>query len=186
VISVIPTKASTSSRSPPPLPTSGSSTTKRVHITGLRDGVVTEWRLSRPNQGQPDDGFIDRLKPEGPSHFTAACNRFRLCQPRTRAYCWCSPISSSRKVENGLSYIAGGSIDLFAVRSFPPEIRPDLQGDLKLGHGRRDMAEVSITALIKSTKKTERGIASASKTTDPAAAAEYYSHRPPSLRHLGC
>src|SRR3954462_4531388 len=129
----------------------------RVHISAMADGVVTEsGALRGRTKVNQMIGFIDKLKPEGPSHFTAACKRFAL-QHRNKGVCLVlSDFFVKEGFENGLRYIAGGKYDLFAVQILSPEeIDPTLQGDLKL----RDMedddtAEVSITQpLIKKYKE---------------------------------
>ncbi len=129
----------------------------RVNIIAFADGVVTETGglrgRTKVNQMM---NFIDKLKPEGPSNFTAACRRFAL-QHRNKGVCVVlSDFFVKEGFENGLRYIAGGRYDLFAVQALAPqEIEPNLQGDLKLRDMEDDdMAEVSITQpLIKKYKE---------------------------------
>ena len=129
----------------------------RVHLLAVADGVVTEsGALRGRTKVNQMIGFLDKLKPEGPSHFTAACKRFAL-QYRNKGVCLVlSDFFVKEGFENGLRYIAGGKYDLFGVQVLSPqEIDPDLQGDLKLRDMEDDdMAEVSITQpLIKKYKE---------------------------------
>jgi uncharacterized protein (DUF58 family) len=129
----------------------------RVHVTAFADGVVTEsGALRGRTKVNQMINFIDKLKPEGPSHFTDACKRFAL-QHRNKGVCLVlSDFFVKEGFESGLRYVAGGKYDLFAVQILAPqEIDPDLQGDLKLRDMEDDdMAEVSITQpLIKKYKE---------------------------------
>jgi uncharacterized protein (DUF58 family) len=129
----------------------------RVHLLAVADGVVTEsGALRGRTKVNQMIGFLDKLQPEGPSHFTAACKRFAL-QYRNKGVCLVlSDFFVKEGFENGLRYIAGGKYDLFGVQVLSPqEIDPDLQGDLKLRDMEDDdMAEVSITQpLIKKYKE---------------------------------
>ena len=122
----------------------------RVNILAFADGVVTETGgmrgRTKVNQMM---NFVDKLKVEGPSHFTAACRRFAL-QHRNKGVCVVlSDFFVKEGFEPGLRYVAGGKYDLFGVQVLSPqEIDPQqtLQGDLKLRDIEDDdMAEVSIT-----------------------------------------
>ncbi len=129
----------------------------RVHILAMADGVVTEsGALRGRTKVNQMINFIDKLKPEGPSHFMDACKRFAL-QHRNKGVCVVlSDFFVKEGFEAGLRYIAGGKYDLFGIQCLAPqEIEPDLQGDLKLRDMEDDdMAEVSITQpLIKKYKE---------------------------------
>src|SRR5678810_213049 len=129
----------------------------RVTIAAVADGVVADTGAMRGRRkvAQLID-FVDKLKPEGSSHFTEAAKRFALSH-RTKGVCVVlSDFFIKDGFENGLRYVAGGRYDLFAVQALSPqEIDPDLQGDLKLRDLEDDdMAEVSITQpLIKKYKE---------------------------------
>jgi uncharacterized protein (DUF58 family) len=128
----------------------------RVTIAAVADGVVADTGAMRGRRkvAQLID-FVDKLKPEGSSHFTEAAKRFALAH-RTKGVCVVlSDFFIKDGFENGLRYVAGGRYDLFAIQALAPqEIDPDLQGDLKLRDIEDDdMAEVSITQpLIKQYK----------------------------------
>ena len=129
----------------------------RVHLTAFADGVVTETGALRGRtKVNQMINFVDKLKPEGQSHFTQACKRFAL-QHRNKGVCVVlSDFFVKEGFENGLRYVAGGKYDLFGIQTLAPqEIEPDLQGDLKLRDLEDDdMAEVSITQpLIKKYKE---------------------------------
>src|SRR6266550_43340 len=83
----------------------------RVHILAVADGVVTEsGALRGRTKVNQMINFIDKLKPEGPSHFTAACRRFAL-QHRNKGVCLVlSDFFVKEGFENGLRYIAEVSI----------------------------------------------------------------------------
>ena len=128
----------------------------RVTVCGVSDGVVADTGAMRGRRkvSQLVD-FIDKLKPTGPSHMAEACRRFAL-QHRQKGICVVlSDLFVKEGFEDGLRYVAGGKYDLFAVQCLaPPELEPDLQGDLKLRDLEDDdVAEVSITQpLIKQYK----------------------------------
>ena len=128
----------------------------RVTITAISDGVVADTGAMRGRRrvSQMID-FVQKLKPDGPSHFTQACRRFALQHRQKGVLVVLSDFFVKEGFETGLRYIAGGKYDLFAVQCLAPqEIDPDLQGDLKLRDLEDDdMAEVSITQpLIKQYK----------------------------------
>jgi uncharacterized protein (DUF58 family) len=129
----------------------------RVNIVAFADGVVTEsGGLRGRTKVNQMIGFIDKLKPEGPSNFVAACKRFALAHRNKGVCVVLSDFFVKEGFEAGLRYIAGGKYDLFAVQVLAPqEIDPTLQGDLKLRDMEDDdLAEVSITQpLIKKYKE---------------------------------
>jgi uncharacterized protein (DUF58 family) len=120
----------------------------RVSIVAMADGVVAETGAMRGRRrvAQMID-FVQKLQPQGASHFTEACRRFAL-QHRQKGVCVVlSDFFIKEGFEAGLRYVAGGKYDLFCVQTLAPqEIDPDLTGDLKLRDIEDDdMAEVSIT-----------------------------------------
>jgi uncharacterized protein (DUF58 family) len=128
----------------------------RVTIAAMADGIVAETGAMRGRRRvAPMIDFIQKLEPQGASHFTEACRRFAL-QHRQKGVCVVlSDFFVKEGFETGLRYVAGGKYDLFCVQALAPqEIEPDLQGDLKLRDVEDDdMAEVSITQpLIKQYK----------------------------------
>ncbi|HSI34694.1 MAG TPA: DUF58 domain-containing protein [Tepidisphaeraceae bacterium] len=129
----------------------------RVNIVAFADGVVTEsGGLRGRTKVNQMIGFIDKLKPDGPSNFVAACKRFALAHRNKGVCVVLSDFFVKEGFEHGLRYIAGGKYDLFAVQVLSPEeIDPALQGDLKLRDMEDDdLAEVSITQpLIKKYKE---------------------------------
>src|SRR5947208_1665314 len=80
----------------------------RVHLLAVADGVVTEsGALRGRTKVNQMMGFLDKLKPEGPSHFTAACKRLAL-QYRNKGVCLVlSDFVVKEGFENGLRYVAG-------------------------------------------------------------------------------
>lgn len=125
----------------------------RVTLTAMADGVVAETSPLRGRTKVPQMlDFINRLQPQGSSHFSAACKRFALAHRNKGVCVVLSDFFDKSGYENGLRYVTSGKYDLFAIQVLAPEeIDPTLQGDLKLiDIEDSDPAEVSITgALIK-------------------------------------
>jgi uncharacterized protein (DUF58 family) len=120
----------------------------RVYLCAVSNGVVAETGALRGRRrvGQMID-FVNKLQPQGASHFAEACRRFALTHRHKGVCVVLSDFFVKEGFEQGLRYVAGGKYDLFCVQVLAPqEIEPDLVGDLKLKDVEDDdMAEVSIT-----------------------------------------
>jgi uncharacterized protein (DUF58 family) len=120
----------------------------RVTITAMSDAVVAQSGGMRGRRSVPRMlDFIDQLQPDRASNLAAACKRFGVSHRGKGVVVVLSDFFDKGGFENGLRYLVGSKVDLFAVQILSPqEIDPELVGDLKLKDIEDDdFAEVSIT-----------------------------------------
>jgi uncharacterized protein (DUF58 family) len=94
--------------------------------------------------------FLTQLELEGVSNFTAASKQFAVRHPQRGILVVLSDFFDKGGFEQGLRYLLGRDLDVYAVQILSPEeLEPQLAGDLRLLDVEdQDMAEVTVSRAL--------------------------------------
>jgi len=94
--------------------------------------------------------FLSALEFEGPSNLALACRQYAVRHPQRGILLVLSDFLDKGGFEDGLRYLIGRDLDLYAVQVLAPqEIAPELAGDLRLVDVEdRDVAEVTVSRAL--------------------------------------
>lgn len=120
----------------------------RVSLYGYNDTIVHEMRGVRGRRlASQMIRFLDGIELTGGSDFAACARRFALRHKGKGVVIVVSDFMDKGGYENGMRYLIGRGLDLYAIQLLSPEeIDPQLVGDLKLVDVEdEDTAEVTIS-----------------------------------------
>ena len=94
--------------------------------------------------------FLTQLELEGVSNFTEACKQFATRHPQRGILVVLSDFFDKGGFEQGLRYLLGRDLDVYAVQILSPEeMEPELAGDLRLLDVEdQDVAEVTVSRAL--------------------------------------
>lgn len=94
--------------------------------------------------------FLRGLEPEGVSNLSLACKQYAIRHPQRGILLVLSDFFDKGGYEQGLRYLLGRDLDLYAVQVLSPqELEPELAGDLRLVDVEDDdMAEVTVSRAL--------------------------------------
>lgn len=123
----------------------------RVNLCAYADSIVSFNAGLRGRRMMPQVvRFLEQLPLEGKSHFAAAAKQFAMRQRQKGVVLILSDFMDKGGYENGLRYLLGREMDLYAIHILSPqEVEPDLAGDLKLVDVEdEDVAEITVSKLL--------------------------------------
>ena len=94
--------------------------------------------------------FLRGLEPEGVSNLSLACKQYAIRHPQRGILLLLSDFLDKSGYEQGLRYLLGRDLDLYAVQVLSPqELDPELAGDLRLVDVEDDdVAEVTVSRAL--------------------------------------